>query len=961
MKRFLFSMLALLSVMAINAQNWTEPSGNDFLTSTPIYVHVKVNGVVANANNGLEVAAFMNGECRAVSGRPSDTNNLFTLRVWGNTDEVGDTITFKVYDHRYGLLFSFNNEVLFTGETVEEVPYELNIDRPTGVSITNPISITTKFPAQIDLNQYLQFDYVGFIGDDLVIYEPLGESTIETKLSYNWTTPDGGEFTAFTIDSVNVLTATQSTLLPDSDENTGEKVMLTIKSPDAYSSLCTDSTVIIINELITPVTGIKCPIDTVRINKGESLYLNEELMNSIVIEPEDATNKSFSFVPLDNPDAFVQGVAMLGGTYKVKIVSDAAPAIYTTIIVEVYAPVESVVVRPNTFQAALGDNILDLVTPSVHIFPDDATNKAFSLLIPSEASDAIVDNVAVASGEYEILVVSLDNIEYTQQITVIITEITAPESIDVDINTNAYEKLRSMVTINPEVEDGDSYTITPKDAESAQAFGENGIALKNGTFTLVVTSVANPRVSAEVIVNVSTPVDITFPQSLTILKHKDTEFELTMTGDNFDPSLVSFEFTRTEEPMQFGIPTITTADDGAGLKWNIRGTGSGYVELRVLYDGQVMPRNSQDSICYIQTLADVTFNNDGWDWIYIPEFIDLLDYSGDTQTGYLDFLNIDDNNKVIEIRSQSELLYNDKTYGFIGTINYLEPSEGMYKIKAKYEDPSMCVFSSLEGYWCRESFWVDPGFTWIGHSNEWDLTLDELNLIEDNHPSDGDQLIGKTNFAEYSAGEWVGADFTLEAGKGYIYYNSADTAKYISFDYIPSFSTQTNSSGRLSAKSQSLRNGSDIWEYDASQFADNMAIVAEIAELENPEDYTIGAFVGDECRGMGKVVKDGKMMISVAGKSGETVSFRLHNEYTGEFIPLETEVRYSNRIGSLKSPLIITGSSITGVSEITTDGNDGESYYDLSGRKVEGNISTGVYVVKTVKNGQVIVKKEIKR
>ena len=518
-----------------------------------------------------------------------------------------------------------------------------------------------------------------------------------------------------------------------------------------------------------------------------------------------------------------------------------------------------------------------------------------------------------------------------------------------------------MVTINPEVEEGESYTITPKDAESAQAFGENGIALKNGTFTLVVTSVANPRVSAEVIVNVSTPVDITFPQSLTIFKHKDTEFELTMTGDNFDPSLVSFEFTRTEEPMQFGIPTITTADDGAGLKWNIRGTGSGYVELRVLYDGQVMPRNSQDSICYIQTLADVTFNNDGWDWIYIPEFIDLLDYSGDTQTGYLDFLNIDDNNKVIEIRSQSELLYNDKTYGFIGTINYLEPSEGMYKIKAKYEDPSMCVFTTQEGYWDRASFWVYPGFTWIGHSNEWDLTLDELNLIEGNHPSDGDQLIGKTNFAEYSAGEWVGADFTLEAGKGYIYYNSADTEKYISFDYIPSFSTQTNSSGRLSAKNQSLRNGSDIWEYDASQFADNMAIVAEIAELENPEDYTIGAFVGDECRGMGKVVKDGKMMISVAGKSGETVSFRLHNEYTGEFIPLETEVRYSNRIGSLKSPLIITGSSITGVSEITTDGNDGESYYDLSGRKVEGNISTGVYVVKTVKNGQVIVKKEIKR
>ena len=945
-------MFALLSVMAINAQNWTGPSGNDYQTSTPIYLQVKVNGVVATSNDGLEVAAFINGECRAVTFTyDANASNLLTLRVWGNPDEVGQTITFKVFDHLYGLLYSFSKTVQFTGETVAEVPYELNIDRPTGVSITNPISITTKFPAEIDLNQYLQFDYVGFIGGDLVDYEPLGESTIETTLSYSWTTPDGGEFSAFSIDGNNILTANKATAID------GEEATLTIKAPEANRALCRGNTVIKIIEQIVPVTSITCSMNTINMRKGESLRRNTELLNSIVIKPDDATNKNYYFEAADNPNAFVNEVAMLGGTHNVKIVSAFNPAIYTTITAEVYAPVESLSVSQNTIQAALGDNILDLVTPYVTISPDDATNKEFNLVIPNEASDAIVDNIAIAPGIYTISVVSADNVQISKDVTIYITEITAPESIDVDINTNAYDKLRTLVTINPEGE----YTITPKDEESAQAFDENGIALKNGSFTLVVASKTNPKVSKEVTINVSTPVDITFPQSLTIFKHKDTEFELTMTGDNFDPSLVSFEFTRTEEPMQFGIPTITTADDGAGLKWNIRGTGSGYVELRVLYDGQVMPRNSQDSICYIQTLADVTFNNDGWDWIYIPEYIDLLDYSGDTQTGYLDFLNIDDNNKVIEIRSQSELLYNDKTYGFIGTINYLEPSEGMYKIKAKYEDPSMCVFSSLEGYWCRESFWVDPGFTWIGHSNEWDLTLDELNLIEDNHPSDGDQLIGKTNFAEYSAGEWVGADFTLEAGKGYIYYNSADTAKYISFDYIPSFSTQTNSSGRLSAKSQSLRNGSDIWEYDASQFADNMAIVAEIAELENPEDYTIGAFVGDECRGMGKVVKDGKMMISVAGKSGETVSFRLHNEYTGEFIPLETEVRYSNRLGSLKSPLIITGSSITGVSEITTDGNDGESYYDLSGRKVEGNISTGVYVVKTVKNGQVIVKKEIKR
>lgn len=951
MKKLLFTMFALLSVMAINAQDWTGPSGNDYQTSTPIYLLVKVNGVVATSNDGLEVAAFINGECRAVTFTyDANASNLLTLRVWGNPDEVGQTITFKVFDHLYGLLYSFSNTVPFTGETVAEVPYELNIDRPTGVSITNPISITTKFPAEIDLNQYLQFDYVGFIGGDLVDYEPLGESTIETTLSYSWTSPDGGEFSAFSIDGNNILTANKATAID------GEEATLTIKAPEANRALCTGNTVIKIIEQIVPVTSITCSMNTINMIKGESLRRNTELLNSIVIKPDDATNKNYYFEAADNPNAFVNEVAMLGGTHNVKIVSAYDPAIYTTITAEVYAPVEYVRVTENTFQAAIGDNILDLVTPYVNVGPDDATNRSFALEVPAEASDAIVDNIAIEPGEFTLYVVSMENEQLKSEITVVITQIIAPESIDVDINTNAYEKLRTQVTITPEGE----YTITPKDEESAAAFDGNGIALKNGSFKLVVTSKTNTKVSKEVIVNVSTPVDITFPESLTISKYRDTEFELTITGDGFDPSLVSFEFTKTEDPIQFGIPTITTADDGAGLKWNIRGTGSGYVELRVLYDGQVMPRNSQESFCSIQTLAEVAFNNDGWDWIYVPSDIDLTDNGNNP--AYLDFLNIDDNNKVIEIRSQTELLYNDKTYGFIGTITTLNPLDGMYKIKAKYDDASNCVLSNNEGLWTRDiSFRAKKGYTWIGYPNEWNITLDDFNLIDANTPSEGDRIIGKTNFAEYSGGEWVGLGFTLEAGKGYIYYNASEEINSISFDYAPDFSTQTYSSIHMSAKDQSKRNGSDVWNYDASQYADNMAIVAEIEGLENPEDYTIGAFVGDECRGMGKVVKDGKMMINVAGKSGETVTFRLHNEYTGEFIPLETEVRYSNGYGSLKSPLAITGPSISGISEITTGENDEETYYDLYGRKVEGELSTGIYIVKTVKNGKVTVTKVSKK
>lgn len=959
MKKVFFTMLALLSIMTINAQNWTAPSASDYPSSTPIYVQVNANGQPISS---VEVAAFIDGECRAVAHEPTvytDAGYLYPLRVWGNPEEIGETISFKVFDHSSGILFACTKQTEFTGETVAEVPFVLNLDKPTGISITNPISITTKFPNKIDLNEYIEFTYEGkdFSGEPYV-YEPLGESTIETALTYEWTTPSGGQFMAFTIDSSNILTALQSTLLPGSLENTGEVAMLSINVPE-YGAFCIGSTVVIIEEEITPVTGISCSIETVKMNKGESLYDNEELRNAITIEPADASNQNYYFEPasLEDADAIDKGIAMKGGTYTVKIVSEYDPEIFTTIQVEVYAPVEYLRVSQQTFQAKIEDNILDMVTPYVTVGPEDANNKEFYLEIPAEASDAIVENVACIAGEYTVFVVSADNEEVKSEVTIVITEIIAPEEIYVEINTNVYDVLRSQIVITPENEVAESYTITPADEETANAIVD-GFATKNGTFTLVVTSVLNPEVSVEVKVIVTTPVNITFPGQLTISKYKDTEFELTVTGDDFDPSLVEFEFNTTMEPVGFGVPTYSSADGGKGLVWNIRGTGTGSAELRVLYNGQYMPREGEE-VCYIEIPAEITFNNNGWDWIYAPSTISLLNNEG----GYLEQLNVDDDNKVIEVRSQTSLLYNDPVYGFFGDITELMPSEGMYKIKATYEDATDCILVSQKPYWDRfQSKMLQPGYTWIGYTNEWDMTIDELNTVM-NSPTEGDQIIGKTTFAEYSEGAWVGADFVLEAGKGYLYYNSSDAENVFSFDYIPDFSNQYNlySLKSLSAKKLSATNNSTVWEYNASQFADNMAIVAKIANLENPEDYTIGAFVGDECRGMGKVVKDGKMMINVAGKAGEVVSFRLNNKYTGVFVDLETEVKYTQKLGSLKSPISIIGPTLTGISEITTSDNSEEIYYDLNGRKVEGNLSAGAYIVKTVKNGQVIVKKVIKK
>ena len=949
MKKLLFTMLALLSVLTINAAKWTAPSESEFLTSTPIYVQVNVNG---QKSTSIEVAAFINGECRASVDYFDRTTNLYTLRVWGNPNEAGSQITFKAYDSASDFVFSFTKTAEFTGETNSEVPFVLNIDEPTGVTVTSPIKILTKLPAEIDLSEYITLTYDGHDAYGATVpYTPLGQSTLETELTYVWTPSDAQSFNAFTIDNKNILTANKSTLLDGEVENTGENAVLTINS----NADLVGTTTIIIDEINVPVTGISCSLQSVEINKGSSLRRNIELMNSIQITPSDATNKRFHFECIDNPEAFVNEVAVLGGTYQVAIVSDDNAEIYTTITVVVYAPVEELDVSQSTIYAAIGDNLTDLISPLVTVYPADATDKNFNIIVPVEASDAFIDYNAEIAGEYLIEIESADNSQVSQEVTVIVVDIDAPESIDVKLNTNAFAQLRDLVTIVPDTE---AFTIAPADEVSLAAFDENGQALTSGTYNLMVTSVSLERVYKMVVVNVSTPVDITFPSELTISKFKDTEFKLTVTGDGFDPSLLRFELVKTEEPVLFGLPTYTTADKGAGLVWNMRGTAHGDVELRVYYNDEAMPR-SGEQVCNITTPVEISLGTNGWDWIYAPDNFHLTEYSENTGTiGYLSNLNIDDNNKLIEIRSQKELLYNDINYGFIGYINYLHPHDGMYKVKAVYEDVSNSILTSLEGQWERyPDLTLTPGYTWIGYPNEWNMTLGELNnMYSNNNPSEGDQIIGKTSFAEYSGGEWVG-NFILEAGKGYIYFNSSTSTNFFSFDYTPDFSIQTYTRRLLSENQPAMRNSSEVWEYDATQFADNMAIVATIEKLENPEDYTIGAFVGDECRGMGKVVKDGKMMINVAGKPGELVSFRLHNEYTGEFIPLETVVSYSQRIGSLKSPMSMTSSIISGISEIITDENDEETYYDLYGRKIEGNPSAGIYIVKTVKNGQVIVKK----
>ena len=953
MKKTLLTMMLMLVGMSAWAQDWTPPSENDYQSSTPVYVQVNVNGV---EQLKAEVAAFIGDDCRAVSPSAETLvgdNQYHLLRVWGDpTADLNKPITFKVAWG--GVVVKFNKTIPFTGETYSGIPVVLNADIPTGIAITNPLNLEKKLPFTYDLTDDIEFTYYDPSGANS--YTPLGESTIETPLTYEW--DFANSYSYFTVEKM-VLSATAVT--------NGFDAYLGLEIPELGIR---GATTVSISEPPVPVTEIQCEPSRWEMTIHEYLPRVDGLRDAIKVLPEDATNKYYDFVPADDAAAAVYSNGMFsdGGTYNINIVSQENPAIYTTIQVTVTVPVEGISLNTpsSLFYAVPGDMVYNDLRSKVNVSPSNATNKNIEFTIMSENNGSIVDGQAAAAGVNTIKISSAEDPDIYTSVTVIVNEIEAPEVLEMEIGQNYLDLLEGQIKVLPE-EPNRPFTYTLSlDEESADAFEDDGTALTAGDYLLTVTCVDNPRAKAEVVVRVAEPVVITFPSSITLSKFKDTELELTLVSgaESFNPELLEFQL----EPMGDMVPGVQTPisftpiEDTDNLQWNLRAFATGSYWIQVLYNGEPMKNEDSEGIT-ANVPVEIQFNNDGWDWIYIPTYMNLQNEDGN----YHSWMNQDENNRIIEIRSQTDLLYNDVNYGLFGTIDHLSPGDGMYKVKASYENAEDAVFVGDEWeIWWERYPWKEivKGYNWIGYPNEWDMTVEEFNELE-NPASDGDVIIGKTGFAEFDgvSGEWVGSDgFYFQAGKGYLYYceNEDGYPDGISFDYIPT--TDEQMMHQRTAPTAEPVSKESVWKFDAGKFADNMAMVAVLPQLENPEDYTIGAFVGEECRGKGNVVNGEKMMICVAGKAGETVTFRLHNEQTGEFIDINERVTYAQRVGSLKAPVVLTSNAIsTGIIEMAASDKSAEGIFDLSGRRVEKMNTGGVYIVKSRQNGKIVTKKVVKK
>lgn len=247
----------------------------------------------------------------------------------------------------------------------------------------------------------------------------------------------------------------------------------------------------------------------------------------------------------------------------------------------------------------------------------------------------------------------------------------------------------------------------------------------------------------------------------------------------------------------------------------------------------------------------------------------------------------------------------DPIYGLTGGIAELTATES-YKLKVN----QACALTLSGTPYKASDVSIDllKGWNWLGYPPS--ITQTPAVALSGVSPQINEVIKSQTDFSVYSGSDWVGTLDSMRAGEGYMYLaNSSKTFAYQSTTPV------------LGAPSMTLRSTvalEDGWLCNIRQFADNMNLIIKLQSnglAVNSADYTLAAFVGDECRGIGKTVGDLCFLTVYGQPSDELISFRILEKSTAKICSVkETVVFAENVVGSLVQPKKLNiGAEITGM------------------------------------------------
>ena len=316
--------------------------------------------------------------------------------------------------------------------------------------------------------------------------------------------------------------------------------------------------------------------------------------------------------------------------------------------------------------------------------------------------------------------------------------------------------------------------------------------------------------------------------------------------------------------------------------------------------------------------------SDGWNWI---------------SHNRMEGMNADElkQDYVNRILTQTEEIYNDPILGFTGHVCAI-PAFSSFKIENKGRESlplSGHLFNPL-----TNPITLYQGWNWLGYPlDRVESVADALSLLG---AEDGDCIATLDDgFSQYNNGEWIGNLVNMVPGKGYLYKSMSEKT----FAYHV---TSTNPA-QAPAYSDAMPNQTVVpWIVNTHSYPNMMCVTAElyVNDVKSRDKmYYIGAFVGDECRGIGKYV-DGILLMSVYGDNAVPVRFVAVNAENGWVYNIYETIDFkADMIGTVTLPYAFHLGDVTGIIALDSNAMDADGIYNVAGQRMRSLDREGVYIV----------------
>ena len=974
---------------------------------------------------GTYLGAFINGECRGLvqvqqkSLSDVETIYYFPLRVKGGSNDEGKQITFRlsypggqlsyVYDLKPAAdAITYNTKGI--NGTLSAL-YALKFIQPYYYSIVQP-EVSVKVGAEFNLLDHITFD-------------PENANIPEL----NWTMGQGEIENEYASIKDNTFKALKST---------GKYGSVSV-SPKLWDMKPTGQYREVRVRVIQSATSIELRDEYkngITVNLGDTAALNTVLRSGYTTTPADCNEEltwkssdETAIRPMTSESDLGKFEPVKPGTYTMTLSGENASV---DLKVTVIKPVEYIemVGSVKTIKMFVGENLLNILPSGYKVMPEDATDRSVHYEVNQSFSDQGVyedgdgaykytdifgdlyfnegdEMIALKPGRVRVTINSTQNSRAYCEYEVIVkrgpTNITFKQEEmtflmprkDTD-KWDISEDIRNNIIMTPswpKYEEYEEYDIAESDLDilsftkavnlyynfekdslsaSIDSIGQGWIDVSYSSERTIATEEGLQNDEYRI----SNHFNITILESLKGFKVDGfVEMVSTETRDfvltpdpvdaEVDPSRVEVTITPDSYvPEEWKSIVEIVPTDETMLNYTIKPHSVGRATISVKLDGEEVATS-------FVSIGQRYMQKAGWKWTSF--------YGG--RVGW-NSPEIELGNVVEEIRSEDALLHNDPEYGYFGDIYSLETGE-CYKIKVKEEEPGLLDLRIMyTGAYedMRTHRQIVPMWNWLGNPYQYDHDINSVFSTEDTYANKfnvGDRIVSKDDgFAEYNGEKWTGTLTTLRAGLGYMYFNAASDT--IDMEYLRE--------GRMPQGTPVMnapQHKQSVWTYNSAPFADNMTIVADLGNEYSAERFTVGAFVGEECRGEGEMI-EGKCFITVHADKGETISFKLYDAVSGEMRTINEQLPFAKMAGSFRAPQRMTvGGIVTGITaadiassgiaivdgQITVQGMDvadvivcnASGAVVSTGETTVTGLPSGVYVVKVkTKDGKTVTKKLVK-